>query len=107
MTVSDDAVRMVLDIKGRVFTHHVRAEVRKARAKFPGANKNLAALVEEVGELAKAMLDEDNVRVWQEAVQVAAMALRCATEGDHSLKMDTTRSRFNLLIKALKEANET
>jgi hypothetical protein len=71
------------------FLNDVRDEVDRARRKFPGTNLVLAALTEEVGELAQAMLkrragkmtDED---VWKEAVQVAAMALRCAVEGDPS-----------------------
>jgi hypothetical protein len=71
------------------FLGDVYSEVDRAREKFPGTNLVLAALTEEVGELAQAMLkrragkmtDED---VWKEAVQVAAMALRCAVEGDPS-----------------------
>ena len=45
----------------------------------------MTALTEEVGELAKAIMDEGSHRVWKEAVQVAAMALRVAVEGDPSL----------------------
>lgn len=45
----------------------------------------MTALTEEVGELAKALLDESDQRVYEEAVQVAVMALRVATEGDPSL----------------------
>lgn len=63
----------------------IRQELRSAREKFPGANKNFAALAEEHGELAKALLDESNTRVWEEAVQVAVMAIRVATEGDPTL----------------------
>jgi len=70
----------------------VRTELRRARDKFPNSNLVLAALAEEVGELAQAMLkrragrmtDED---VWNEAVQVATMALRCAVEGDPSFNL--------------------
>jgi hypothetical protein len=73
----------------RNFLRDVEHELRRARGKFPGSNLVLAALAEEVGELAQAMLkrragkmtDQD---VWNEAVQVATMALRCAVEGDPS-----------------------
>lgn len=71
------------------FLKCVMDELQSARDKFPSSNLVLAALTEEVGELAQAMLkrrigqmtDED---VWNEAVQVATMALRCAVEGDPS-----------------------
>lgn len=63
----------------------VTAEVARARAKFPMPNPMLAALVEEVGELAKALMGgrhhgKDGVRM--EAIQVAAMAVRILEEGD-------------------------
>jgi hypothetical protein len=70
------------------FIEHVLVEARKARAKFPGNNLTLVALMEEVGELAQAALHiregihNDWWRVHAEAVQVAVMALRMATEGD-------------------------
>ncbi|HOV03758.1 MAG TPA: hypothetical protein PLJ34_09550 [Hyphomicrobiales bacterium] len=73
----------IQDFLGDVFTEH-----KRATEKYPRPNPNLAALTEEVGELAKALLhfaegkeiDWDAVRV--EAVQVATMAARCALEGD-------------------------
>lgn len=67
------------------FMRHVLEEVRRARAKFPSSECCLAALSEEVGELAKACLEESSERIVEEAVQVACMALRVATEGDPSL----------------------
>lgn len=67
------------------FLTRVESEVQRARAKFPGPNANLAALTEEVGELAKAMLSEDFRAVYDESIQVAAMAMRCAEEGDPTL----------------------
>jgi len=67
------------------FEDAVRFELKTAREKFPGANLNMVALMEEVGELAKACLDESWQRVMEEAVQVAVMAQRVATEGDMSL----------------------
>lgn len=64
--------------------------VNNARIKFPRPDGTVAALAEEVGELAKAMLDESPERVYCEAVQVAVVALRVALEGDPSL--DRSRS---------------
>lgn len=65
----------------------VATELTKARAKFPERkNPNVVALMEEVGEVAKAFLDESPDRIYEECVQVAVMALRCATEGDKTLR---------------------
>lgn len=67
-------------------------EVARAREKFPDATHALAALQEEVGELANALIElqrgnaacaadgADAVRA--EAIQVAAMAVRIIEEGD-------------------------
>lgn len=63
----------------------IARELTRARAKFPSPAGSLAALTEEVGELAKAMLDEPRHRVCEEAIQVAVMAIRVATEGDPTL----------------------
>lgn len=71
----------------------IALELNKARDKFPGSRHNMNALTEEVGELAKALLQinyethkgvtqED---VYWEAIQVASMAIRIATEGDSTL----------------------
>ena len=60
-------------------------EVERARKKFPDPYALLAALTEEVGELAKALLDEPMDRVESEAIQVAAMAIRIIEEGDPAL----------------------
>lgn len=59
-------------------------ELASARHNFPSPNCSTIALMEEVGELAKALLDESWDRVVEEAVQVAVMAQRVATEGDPS-----------------------
>lgn len=57
-------------------------EVEFARTKFPGGKFLLAALTEEVGELAKALLQKSSKDdVIGEAVQVAAMAIRIIEEG--------------------------
>lgn len=74
-----------------LFVQSMMSEVTRARTKFPGPNPTIAALTEEVGELAKAMLHiregkhRDWQRVWDEAVQVAVMAMRAATEGDQTI----------------------
>lgn len=63
----------------------ISAEVCRAREKFPGNRLLLAALTEEVGELAKAMLqDRPNDEIRCEAVQVCAVAIRIIEEGDSS-----------------------
>jgi NTP pyrophosphatase (non-canonical NTP hydrolase) len=73
------------------FLDDVAREIVRARAKFPAPNPNIAALTEEVGELAKALLHvrEGKLhhwsRVYDEAVQVAVMALRAASEGDATI----------------------
>jgi len=67
----------------KCFLESVEAEIYSATKKFPYPNPNLAALMEEVGELAKAMLEKEPFdNIFKEAVQVAAMAARCAIEGD-------------------------
>jgi len=58
----------------------VVAELRRARSKFPGNDRLFKALAEEVGELAKAMLEGGNIR--EEATHVACVAIRIMTEGE-------------------------
>ena len=62
----------------------IRNELQRARTKFPGKNVTFAALVEEVGELAKATFEEPRANVRKEAVQVAVMAMRMVLDGDHT-----------------------
>ena len=77
----------------------IAEEVRHARTKFPSNKHNLAALVEEVGELAQALIEHDFLEnpaehpnklqiyteaIYKEAIQVACMAIRVAEEGDPS-----------------------
>jgi hypothetical protein len=63
----------------------VEAAVMTARLKFPGNRFTLAALTEEVGELARALLQKRGTdEVVREAIQVAAIALRIVEEGDAS-----------------------
>lgn len=61
----------------------IDAELRRARAKFPENAKLLAALFEEGGELAQALLQgKPQSEIRKEAVQVACVAIRIITEGD-------------------------
>jgi hypothetical protein len=61
----------------------ISAEVLKARLKFPGREKLLAALMEEVGELAQAMLQrKPREAIEKECIQVACVAIRLLEEGD-------------------------
>jgi hypothetical protein len=60
----------------------VHAEVIRARTKFPGGKLLLPALVEEVGELAQALLQQKPPEeILKEAVQVACVAIRIMEEG--------------------------
>lgn len=70
----------------RMFLRDVERELSRARDKFPSSEGCMTALTEEVGELAKAMLDEPGERIYKEAVQTAVMAARVALEGDRSLE---------------------
>lgn len=61
----------------------ITAETIRARLKFPGNKHLLAALTEEVGELAQAMLqDRPRDQIEREAIQVATVAIRILEEGD-------------------------
>jgi NTP pyrophosphatase (non-canonical NTP hydrolase) len=70
---------------GSQLVEEIDAELAKARKKFPSPEASMCALTEEVGELAKAMLDESRERVRKEAIQVIAMAVRIIQEGDPTL----------------------
>jgi hypothetical protein len=67
------------------FLEEVRAELIRARAKFPGDRIMTIALAEEFGELCKAVLDEPAANVRKEAVQTAVMAARVVLDGDGSV----------------------
>ena len=69
------------------FLDRVADEVAKAREKFPSSAHNLAALIEEKGELVEALMANGNTGdghadVLKEATQTAAMAVRIVEEGD-------------------------
>ncbi|MEM5371318.1 hypothetical protein V4C53_35535 [Paraburkholderia azotifigens] len=67
------------------FLAEVRAELIRARTKFPGDRIMTIALAEEFGELCKAVLDESAANVRKEAVQTAVMCARVALDGDGSV----------------------
>lgn len=61
----------------------LRAELVRARAKFPRNRFLLAALTEECGELAQAILQGASFgQIRAEAIQCATVAIRIAEEGD-------------------------
>jgi len=75
------------------FLLEVLMENQRAREKFPKGAKLDTALMEEVGELAEALLKIEESgwppeRVYKEAVQVASAAMRIAIEGcpEHKYK---------------------
>lgn len=81
-----DPTTDMLDLRVERFLEEVRAELVRARAKFPGDRIMTVALAEEFGELAKAVLDEPAARVRMEAVQTAVMAARVVLDGDGSVR---------------------
>jgi hypothetical protein len=65
------------------------AEVERARAKFPRNRALTVALMEEVGELAQAQLQQlGTAQIRKEAIQVMAVAFRILSEGDASIPLD-------------------
>lgn len=70
-----------------LFLSEIRAENLRARKKFPSSDGVVAALTEETGELAKAVMEEPWENVRMEAVQVASTAMRVALEGDFTLNI--------------------
>lgn len=74
------------DPEVEAFIDEVRAELMRARAKFPGNRIMTVALAEEFGELCKAVLDESKANVRKEAVQTAVMAARVVLDGDGSVE---------------------
>lgn len=64
----------------------IQAELARARSKIPGDGVTMLALMEEVGELAKATFEEPKAQVREEAIQVAVMAMRVILDGDGTLR---------------------
>lgn len=63
----------------------ILAELQNARTKFPGSRVTGLAMVEEVGEVAKAIISESRDAVRKECVQTAVMAMRIVLDGDSSV----------------------
>lgn len=78
----------------RLLINDILKELVRARIKFPGKNATFAALVEEVGEVATALMEEPASNVRKEALQVAVMAIRLILDGDQT--MDSWRDYKNL-----------
>jgi hypothetical protein len=91
--VPQRSAAVVLD-EADFFLSEVKAELSRARAKFPGRRIMMLALAEEFGELAKALLDDSPASIRREAVQTAVMAARVAIDGDESV--DVWRSKKGL-----------
>lgn len=72
----------------------IRGELQQAREAFPNTHYMHAALIEEVGELAKALMEHSldgsvtAAEVFHEAIQVATMAIRIGTEGDRDFSYE-------------------
>jgi len=69
-----------------LFMRNMNKEIAFAQDKFPKNKNLLGALMEEVGELAQALLKitesgESSENVYKEAIQVATVAYRIASEG--------------------------
>lgn len=71
-------------------------ELQNARRKFPSSELSAIALMEEVGEVSRALLQEPSSHVRAECVQVAVMAIRLALEGDPSISPHRARSKLNV-----------
>lgn len=83
--------------RDRYMLGEIVRELGRARAKFPGVEHMTCAAMEEMGEVARALLQLEHepakgkrsVDVAGECIQLAAMAIRIATEGD------TTYTRYD------------
>lgn len=81
----------------------LKLEVNRANLKFPGNHHNDKALMEEVGELMKALMEQDvydevfakleaappkptDADIYKEALQVACVAIKIAVDGVKGLK---------------------
>lgn len=81
------------------FAENVYAEQKHAAEKFPNGNNLLAALMEEVGELAEALLKiqesgESPENVYKEGVQVAATVYRLLALGEKTFEYTGVKCHF-------------
>jgi hypothetical protein len=65
----------------------IEDELQDARGKFPTSTHLTVALMEEVGEMSRNILEGDWELARREAVQVAAVAIRIIEEGDSDFGM--------------------
>ncbi len=85
--------QMSVEAVARFFIE-MREESKRALAKHPKHEHLLVALMEEVGELSRAHLEgEGTARIREEAVQVAALAMRIALCGDDDFKAPCAHER--------------
>lgn len=68
--------------KEQLLFSEVLQELKRARLLHPAPNAHMGALVEEIGEVSKALMYEPWTGVRQEAVQAIAMLVRLVLEGD-------------------------
>lgn len=90
-----------INLQGKTHTalQNVYYELERARKKFPGNDDLLPALAEELGELSQALLHQKHepakgvtdIDICNEAIQVACVALRLATEGDPNWKYNVDK----------------
>lgn len=66
----------------KYFLQCLQREVDRARRKHPTNFDLFSALVEEIGEVARALQDNDIDNLIDELIQVACVAMRLTTEGD-------------------------
>lgn len=90
----EEMKKPIIDFEVESIFRKIKDELKNARTKFPGDSVTMIALVEEVGELAKALMDEPSINIEKEAIQVAVMAIRVAIDGDSSI--NELRARRNL-----------
>lgn len=65
----------------------IEHELEHARGKFPGTAHLTVALMEEVGEMSRNILEGDWELARREAIQVATVAIRIIEEGDSDFGM--------------------
>ena len=96
MLLVSDPTRLIPRLEDK-FLLDVQAEVERARKLYPSNKHMLAALFEEIGEAAQALIDHDVKAIasdgspkatpediYKELVQSAAMCLRVAIDADPS-----------------------
>jgi|APFre7841882654_1041346.scaffolds.fasta_scaffold09430_5 hypothetical protein len=66
----------------------LRVAIKESEGEGPTSNHLLATLTMELGELSEMLLKGDNPNEQDQAVKVAALALRIAAEGDEAFKQE-------------------